>query len=116
MYFSIFLNPNCDFVGPDGDGWEWQRPTTVVMNGDLTKYFHPPEVESFQRHYHNLRGIEYFFPGLGNHDLPNLGENNDPDATTGYEMDAWVTLNTASCNAKHAAKYFSQDARRDLLL
>ncbi|KAI0556956.1 Calcineurin-like phosphoesterase [Gracilaria domingensis] len=54
------------------------RPKGVIVNGDLTQYFHPHEFELFQRYYtldsNNPHGDVLRFPlyvGLGNHDYAN---------------------------------------------
>ena len=44
-------------------------PRTLIMNGDLTAYFHPYERIDYKNIYHNLQGLVSYFPRLGNHEL-----------------------------------------------
>ena len=72
-------------------------PKTLVLNGDLTQYFHRRERERYESIYHNIQGLEQFFPGLGNHDY-------DQKNGATYNNDEWVGPNY--CNGKHALSYF----------
>jgi hypothetical protein len=72
------------------------RPRTLVLNGDLTQYFHRHERELYENTYHNIYGLKHFFPGLGNHDY-----NQFNGAT--YNNDEWVR--PYYCNGKHAVSY-----------
>lgn len=71
-------------------------PTTLVLNGDLTQYFHRHERNKYESIYHNIIGLEQFFPSLGNHDY---------DQTSGatYDNDEWVAPHY--CNGKHSVSY-----------
>ena len=50
----------------------------IIINGDLTEYFHAGQVETFSAYYEHL-GLP-IFPGLGNHDYHN---NLDPSLGLG---------------------------------
>ena len=45
------------------------RPRDVVINGDLTAYYHQDEANDFAATYHSMEFN--LFPGLGNHDYTN---------------------------------------------
>ncbi len=48
------------------------RPTGVIMNGDLTSYFHKAELESYLSLWADPNSIKVpVWPGLGNHDYAN---------------------------------------------
>ena len=73
------------------------RPNTLVMNGDLTAYFHPSQVQDYKTSYHSdIHGLEFYFPSLGNHDYDHLGGGR-------YNMDQW--WGPPSCNSAHAIAY-----------
>jgi len=69
----------------------------LVMNGDLTQYFHREERKKFTSLYHNIDGLEQYFPSLGNHDY-------DQGSGATYNGDEWVGPHY--CNGKHAIAYF----------
>eukprot|EP00122_Pirum_gemmata_P017624 Pgem_evm1s16510 len=51
-----------------------QKPTSVVINGDLTAYFRPTQLKRFREFYHNTDStLQYkkVYLGLGNHDIEN---------------------------------------------
>eukprot|EP00122_Pirum_gemmata_P010433 Pgem_evm1s9647 len=51
-----------------------QKPTSVIINGDLTAFFHPNQLQSFREIYHNSDStLQYnkVYLGLGNHDIEN---------------------------------------------
>jgi len=75
---------------------EWITPKTLVMNGDLTSYFHPEEKTSFESFYHSINGLVQYFPSLGNHDY-------DHYEGASYHGDEW--LSPHDCNAIHAVRY-----------
>ena len=70
-------------------------PKTLVMNGDLTAYFHPRERYQYESIYHNLEGLESFFPALGNHEVAH--------GSAKYGGDQWV--GETYCNSKHSLGY-----------
>lgn len=72
-------------------------PKTLVMNGDLTQFFHLSERQKYESIYHNIIGLEQYFPSLGNHDYKH-------GSTSTYNLDDW--LGQRSCNAEHALGYF----------
>ena len=68
--------------------------------GDLTAYFHPWEKRAYDNIYHNISGLQYYFPSLGNHDLEHPGGSM-------YGGDEWVTVGgPPNCNMEHAIGYF----------
>ena len=71
---------------------------TLVMNGDLTSYFHPTERENYESLYHNIPGIDYYFPSLGNHDYSHA-------KGAKYGGDQWG-FGEAKCNTEHGIAYF----------
>lgn len=75
---------------------ESPTPKTLVLNGDLTQYFHRHERKKYESICHNLDGVEQFFPGLGNHDYDQFN-----GAT--YNFDEWVGPHY--CNGKHSVSY-----------
>jgi len=74
----------------------WIRPKTLVMNGDLTSYYHPIEKNSFESFYHQIDPLEQYFPALGNHDY-------DHYEGASYHGDEWFSPH--DCNAVHAIRY-----------
>ena len=46
---------------------------TLVMNGDLTAYFHPQQKKDYESHFHNIEALSFYFPSLGNHDYDHQG-------------------------------------------
>jgi len=71
-------------------------PRTLIMNGDLTQYFHRDEYLKYASFYHNISGLQSFFPSLGNHDY-------DQGSAT-FNGDEWIGPNY--CNGRHAVAYF----------
>jgi len=71
-------------------------PKTLVMNGDLTAYFHKGQLDEYANLYHNIQGLEEYFPSLGNHDY-------DHASGASYNGDEWIA--PRHCNAKHAIGY-----------
>ena len=72
-------------------------PNTLVMNGDLTAYFHPCEKNAYDSIYTNIVGMKHYFPSLGNHDIEHPGG-------AMYGGDQWV--GPPNCNMEHAIAYF----------
>lgn len=68
-----------DFWLTRGGGEVISRPLGVIMNGDLTAYWHPWQVDLYKQYYHtsdtDVPGAANLklklFPGLGNHDYAN---------------------------------------------
>lgn len=63
---------------PNTGGTAVQQPAWVTMNGDLTAFFHPYQLDLFRTHYDpSFPGADPdvlqlpMFPGLGNHDYAN---------------------------------------------
>ena len=78
------------------------------MNGDLTAYFHPDEIDSYIDIYHDIEGIESYFPSLGNHDY----DHKDGGM---FFMDQWFTNSVPkSCNAKHSIAYMKRGICGDI--
>eukprot|EP00986_Skeletonema_menzelii_P020800 scaffold32346_cov160-Skeletonema_menzelii.AAC.1 len=71
-------------------------PDTLIMNGDLTAYFHPYQKHAYESIYSDIDGLKHFFPGLGNHDIEHIGG-------AMYGGDEWV--GPANCNVEHAIGY-----------
>jgi len=71
-------------------------PKTLIMNGDLTQYFHRHENKKYASFYHSIDGLEQYFPSLGNHDY-------DQGSAT-YDGDEWIGPH--NCNGRHAVAYF----------
>jgi cytolysin (calcineurin-like family phosphatase) len=76
---------------------EYPNPKTLIVNGDLTAYFHRNEFEKYKSYYHDITGLEEYFPGLGNHDY-------DHQDGASFNSDQW--LGPHRCNAMHSIKYF----------
>lgn len=75
---------------------EVPNPSTLVMNGDLTAYFHPYQKHAYESIYSDIDGLKHFFPGLGNHDIEHIGG-------AMYGGDEW--FGPANCNVEHAIGY-----------
>jgi hypothetical protein len=73
---------------------EGPAPKGLVLNGDLTQYFHRSEKIKYKRIYHEIEGLQEFFPSLGNHDY-------DQGHAT-YNGDAWYQ---GFCNGIHGIAY-----------
>ena len=71
-------------------------PQTLVVNGDLTAYFHRNQMQTYESFYHNIEGLTNYFPGLGNHDI----DVNDG----GFQGDQWIG-SQKPCNAAHGMMY-----------
>jgi len=71
-------------------------PKTLVMNGDLTSYFHRYQRRDYKKLFRDFQGLEENFPGIGNHDY-------DYGSGESYSFDQWIPRN---CNAMHALEYF----------
>lgn len=81
-------------------------PDTLVVNGDLTAYFHPSEFWRFEGFHHTLvekRNLQ-FYPGLGNHDYT-LNIKTPPEIGARYFLDMWLGQPDPGCNADHALAY-----------
>ena len=72
------------------------KPKTLVLNGDLTQYFHPHERSEYEHIYHTISGLKHFFPALGNHEI-----EHGSGAT--YGSDQWA--GSSYCNSRHALGY-----------
>lgn len=72
-------------------------PKTLIMNGDLTQYFHRHEYKKYAAFYHDINGLEQFFPSLGNHDYD--------QGSASYGGDEWI-IGPKYCNGRHAVAYF----------
>ncbi len=73
-------------------------PRGLIMNGDLTAYFHKDQLALYESMFHSLpESIENYYPSLGNHDY----KNNLGGAT--YNFDTWMI--DENCNAEHGVAY-----------
>lgn len=70
---------------------------SLIINGDLTSYFHPKERREYESVFHKIKGLKKFYPSLGNHDY-----HHKAGAT--YGGDQWLG-NPKKCNALHALDY-----------
>ncbi|GMI49023.1 hypothetical protein TrCOL_g12591 [Triparma columacea] len=71
----------------------------LIVNGDLTAYFHANEFGEYSQWHSSLPGsIKHVFPSLGNHDYMS-----GSDAL--YDLDEWPFLGPQGCNNLHAADY-----------
>lgn len=78
-----------------GEGYvDGPIPKGLVLNGDLTQYFHRSEKQKYENIFHNIEGLDEFFPSLGNHDY-------DQGRAT-FDGDAWYQ---GHCNGMHAISY-----------
>ena len=71
---NSFLNPinrlSWPSALPEGGGVPVEEPLGVIINGDLTAFFHGKEFNEYKNFFHeNLNYL--IFPGLGNHDYCN---------------------------------------------
>lgn len=69
-------------------------PKALVLNGDITQYFHRSQHLKYKRIFHDIEGLQEFFPSLGNHDY-------DQGHAT-YNGDAWYQ---GTCNGEHGIGY-----------
>ncbi|HKS29430.1 MAG TPA: PKD domain-containing protein [Pyrinomonadaceae bacterium] len=88
-----------------GAGAPIARPSGVILNGDLTSYFHKWEFETYAGLYYRIpgfgNGLDYqIYPGLGNHDY----KNNVNDAYYSWAYYYWPDWNR---NAKEAVWYMA---------
>lgn len=72
-------------------------PHTLVMNGDLTAYFHPYEKRAYSKIYEDVQSLESYFPSLGNHDIEHM-------LGAMFGGDEWIGL--PNCNMEHSLGYF----------
>jgi PKD repeat protein len=93
-------------------------PAGVIINGDLTAYFHQPDFAGFAKSYFGLppfiQGVRYrIYPGLGNHDYKNntfkLGVESGAFGSWGLACcdDAIVYYNDWNRNAKEAVWFMA---------
>jgi len=80
------------------DGTVVPPPKTLVMNGDLTAYFHRRELNEYAHFFHTIQGLDEYFPGLGNHDYDHTWGSG-----AAFDGDEWIA--PRHCNAKHAIGY-----------
>ncbi|KAL3778783.1 hypothetical protein HJC23_002689 [Cyclotella cryptica] len=80
----------------NGTGERLPVPDTLIMNGDLTAYFHPYEKHVYDSIYNDIQGLKAYFPGLGNHDIEHMGGAK-------YGGDQWN--GPPNCNIEHAIGY-----------
>ena len=71
-------------------------PKTLVLNGDLTAYYHPQERSKYESIYHDIDGLDAYFPALGNHEV-------EHGSGAKYGSDQWV--GTPYCNSIHSLGY-----------
>ena len=78
-------------------GLDVETPQAVIINGDLTEFFHPWQLEAYENYYVEELSDFRVLPGLGNHDY----QNNTDDCSAG-------TLNQWKCyeNAVEYAREF----------
>lgn len=77
--------------------------STLILNGDLTAYFHLDELSDYESYFHEQlpSNIKRYYPSLGNHDYKN---NIDDTSFFGDEWTPIPSVNTG-CNAQHAMQY-----------
>jgi hypothetical protein len=71
-------------------------PKTLVLNGDLTAYYHPQERFKYESIYHDIDGLDDYFPALGNHEV-------EHDSGAKYGSDQWIGM--PYCNSIHSLGY-----------
>lgn len=84
-----------------GRGAQALQPTHLVINGDLTAYWHPQQYHDFKRKFFDPLSVVFnsrVFPGLGNHDY----ENNTDDGTYGLDY-----IGDKNRNAKEAVYWMA---------
>lgn len=81
----------------------------LVINGDLTQYFHRKEMKKYTSIYHNIDGLEQYFPSLGNHDY-------DQRSGATHNGDEWAGPHY--CNGKHSivSHHLNQRTKEENLL
>eukprot|EP00984_Skeletonema_dohrnii_P011596 scaffold4632_cov124-Skeletonema_dohrnii-CCMP3373.AAC.1 len=77
----------------EGNSSNIPNPNTLIMNGDLTAYFHPYQKDAYESIYSDIDGLKHYLPGLGNHDIEHIGG-------AMYGGDEWI--GPANCNVEHA--------------
>lgn len=77
-------------------------PTAVVINGDLTEYWHPGQIDAVQAFY--ILQPYPIYPGLGNHDYEN---NTVADGGSCYSSHGGVTTTDANRCAKQAIAWMA---------
>lgn len=83
-----------------------EAPRGVIMNGDLTAFWHPWQVDMYRQHYDPAHADadpdvlqQPYFPGLGNHDYAN-----NVDDCWGSDPIDWARYGANSCAAQ-AVRY-----------
>ena len=71
-------------------------PETLIVNGDLTAYYHPHERAKYETIYHGIDGLRAYFPSLGNHEI-------DHGSGATYGGDQWS--GSRYCNSLHSVGY-----------
>jgi hypothetical protein len=94
---SLMLGKTTGMNNSTDNSTDLPIPNTLIMNGDLTAYFHPWEKKAYDNIYTNIAGMKYYFPSLGNHDIEHSGG-------AMYGGDQWV--GPPNCNMEHAIAYF----------
>ncbi len=62
-------------------------PQGLVLNGDLTAYWHDTQADLFEAYYNNKESLRWpLYPGLGNHDY-----SNNNSETGGKDQGCWWT-------------------------
>ena len=52
-------------------GLDVQTPEAIIINGDLTAYFHPWQLDGYEKYYLDKLSDYWVLAGLGNHDYQN---------------------------------------------
>src|SRR5262249_10666465 len=93
-------------VVPNSGGTAIMQPTGVIINGDLTAFFHPWQVDLYRQFYDpSFPGADPdvlqlpLYAGLGNHDYAN-----NVNDCSGNEAADLLAYGANSC-AAHAARY-----------
>jgi len=86
-------------------GKKVEKPAAIVINGDLTSYFHPYELKAYEKYYNDELSDYNVLPGLGNHDYQNNFEA-DPNAKDPKTCFAG-TLNSYKCY-ENAVEYMRE--------
>jgi PKD repeat protein/cytolysin (calcineurin-like family phosphatase) len=72
-----------------GAGSDILQPSGVIINGDLTAFWHPWQFDAYNKYYSQVR--YQIYPGLGNHDYHNNTTANDDNCQ-------YYTLNLSDPN------------------
>ncbi len=84
-----------------GKGSSITKPLGVIINGDLTAYWHDWQKQLYQKYYDT--GFQYHvYPGLGNHDYQN-NVNSCADSIWGWFKDGYMHC------ARQATRYIRDD-------